>query len=71
MGPVSDFESRKVEHPVDKSSAYNLPLTWIYAGTGFCGKAGIGPPQPLKAVLGGKQILVYEIVVIVPPQPTK
>ena len=48
MGPLSDFGSRKVEHPVDKSSAYNLPLTWIYAGTGFCGKAGIVPPQPIK-----------------------
>ena len=22
----------------------NLQLTWIYAGTEFCGKAGIGPP---------------------------
>ena len=51
MGPLSDFGSRKVEHPVDKSSAYNLPLTWIYAGTGYCGKAGIGSSQPLKAVL--------------------
>ena len=51
MGPVSDFGSRKVEHPVYKSSAYNLPLAWIYAGTGFCSKAGIGYSQPLKAVL--------------------
>ena len=29
----------------------NLQLIWIYAGTEFCGKAGIEPPQPIVPTL--------------------